>query len=183
MSGLGRCAGSKRELRRCRQDNVTADPEPHLDRRLRQRQCRRRCGDCRSGQLDHRANCALLVGDALRRMFCGNGRSIRCRRRRLHGPAGQQRRIRRAEAGDMHMPERQRELDRQREQGAPSTKSQVRADPTHRRRITNSLTLKATIACLRAKRCDIKTTGSSHCQLKIGAAPTLRAVDETPRGP
>ena len=97
----------------------------------RQRQRRRFGRHQRAGEVDERANRAIVVGEA---------REIPCprdRRRRRSMPTRERPRasMRAARPGyvplEMHVPERQRELDGQREQREIRTQSRTRPKPAH----------------------------------------------------
>ena len=131
VSSVGRRACLKREMRWCCDREVNARAKRNAAVGVRQRQDRRSGRHARVGRLHGRADCTKVSGQAclvLRRVGSGLRRS----RRRLDDPLQNKRCWRRSLAAfEMHVPERQRELDRQREKGEPRCRPKARPQPTH----------------------------------------------------
>src|SRR5262249_36350973 len=131
MSGGGWCAGGEGGAVSPRQSEFDDDCGWRSAKRGRQRQDRRLAADNGAGEMDEGADGAVVVG--LPRSF------VRCRLRnsvrggQAEGTQQYRRMTRSWRPVEMHMPERQRELDAQRNQRQPRTQCRTRTEPMHGR--------------------------------------------------
>jgi len=85
-----------------------------------------------AGQMNERAERAIIISAVGGIFACGNGRcAARCYNACRRMPA---------HAVEMHMPESEHELDSERKERKGRTQSQTRSEPMHRRYVSHALT-------------------------------------------